>query len=1529
MSQCAIPYTHNLKVINEAIYNGYATGVPNTIDEIVELMKISNEILYVDEVLNRYRIKGSDVNSPASIISERISNLASKKYAKAGGVDKTMQNDTRKQMQLGNALHAIGHASGILYNEMKKLPANRALRYNYRNDIDGDEAYNEAKAKNNNAYNVNLSAISKIIRDYLITPSTIESISDPALKAAVIDAAKHLNMKNTDKGLFALDIDNNIITDMVQTTMYQIDEVYKKQDEVDPTKNPNIFFEQAVMDLTLEETLAGRGDIIVVFSDKTGGYIDYKTYEPNSSDIDRTVIGEGEDKYTQYTVAQANSFGYPRLEKWRQTVPAYEKVLKKRYGVTNMRMSRVVPIATFWGKNSDLTKVAAAQRAGSITEADAKELYAYFYNEGVSRSNKIHGIESGATVIDENLRPEDYTKKIVDVIISKEIIGEPTIAAFVNKKRAQIENFKNKRTKSSDEIEKKIYSDKIAAISDMINNVILFDSLEPTLAYLETLLANIDLYLDSTTEEPDPELKLQDTYQKITRAHQYIEEISYYEDLGKMIHEMYSKSKNISREDAELLEMGASRIALQLMVKKQELRQAEHTYLTNIDSRIGATTENGKVAFEQGGIFKEWTQGASNSNNPFINTVFKLISNLTRKTENDFGNFLEKSDKVFLNLQNWMKANNWNDSDFHEFFVGKDSKTGNIKSMYSGTANEEIMKHMGSGYEAAAEKEAIKFFTSNFKLKENWEERFQKFFIQKADTLIASYKVEDPLMPEDKRDRLLRTIQNKLEDHARSNGFFKAEVQVVYSEEDNEVQYAYKFDETKVNIKGWRNAKNRAINTEWKEVFKEKHYTDSYRFMQKNPPLLEWYENWKDNIMEARRIYGIYDNSKLPVGFIPNIRKEAIDMMRSSGIFTGIGKSFQVGWQHLQIDNDELISMQDENGNEIKSIPMPYLKPFRTKKIVDGKEVYVTDVDSKSFDMQRVLVEFMRSAYAYKHKQNEEPILQALRDTMEDAGEMYVKDRKDNLIDQDGSPMTQSVKDFGKDELANFDKYLDVYLYGQTVLSKDQSIGGVSMNKALMAAQHIYSKKILGYSLYAPISAAIAGTINTKLTAVKGAIFTEKDYTKGVLRKGLHIGNTFGSATAEGKKVKMLLKHFDPYMRSEYASAGLERTNKSAIEKFFSDRTAFYAFQKADDLLMDAISLSMTEAYVIDVDGNLRHRSNFTKAQLESGVYKTLWESFSIVEKGDEVIAKVVGHDGKELTPDQVDNIVVAFKNATRQAQRGIMGSQSEQDISLYSTHILGKLAGMFRNWIPNLLNEMVKPLEYNKNTDIIDIGRYTALTHAIAPGKDNEWKDIAIGIAKVSGFIALDLIPYLNLTAKYGAGNDTKARQWFENWKRNHPQLSKDQYGKDITFEQYTEAKRRQLRTLVYQIRILAVLTLLTALAGGDWEGDDEPDYRKYWATRQAYRLLNRVWRETASMHSLSDFDAIVGGSIIPLWNMVTDIGKLFANMADETRDLVVGENSKSDNTPIGYYTIGWAPLLARIRQIFELSDQAYKSTR
>jgi len=149
MSECTIPFTHNLKDINDAIYAGYTNKVPANIEEIIKLFKLTNDILYVDEVVNKYKIKGTSADGRLNAeISKRISALASDTYAKAGGRDKTKEDDTKKQMQLGNALHSIGHVAGLMYAEMKKLPENRALGYNYNSDEGKTEDYKKEKKAN-------------------------------------------------------------------------------------------------------------------------------------------------------------------------------------------------------------------------------------------------------------------------------------------------------------------------------------------------------------------------------------------------------------------------------------------------------------------------------------------------------------------------------------------------------------------------------------------------------------------------------------------------------------------------------------------------------------------------------------------------------------------------------------------------------------------------------------------------------------------------------------------------------------------------------------------------------------------------------------------------------------------------------------------------------------------------------------------------------------------------------------------------------------------------------------------------------------------------------------------------------------------------------------------------------------------------------------------------------------------------------------------------------------------------------------
>jgi hypothetical protein len=1494
MAECNIPYLHNLQEIEKGLYSGFPLGVPQTIEEILNLLDQTSNILRLNTD-NKYSIK--DVRGVEYTLPNRVSDIAKKDYKKHKGVDKLDQDDAKKQTQLGSALHAVGHAAGLLYSAEKAKPENRNM------------------SKGVAGYEDMMRNIANTIYSYYTNKVAIPE----ELTNAIKEMQRYMNKGGVDPELFELTFGAGIITNMVKTAARQIDEAYVIQNSIDDTKHPIFKFEQKLLDLSTDKLEGGTGDIIVIFSDKTGGYLDYKTYEPDSYSKERVYYDDG--KKWRWVVTKSNSHGAYRSSKWKETVTEYERILKEKYGITDIRMSRIVPVATFWSTAKDIQAIYANK---GLKESYRNELAHQIYLSGKGRGNTVLGIESMASSDLEETSRTDYPKKMLDIVINKEKISDTVLAEFVATKERQLLDFEAARSKAKTDEDRELYKNKIASLNHMINSVTLLNSLEPTMEYLNELMNEIEgfLRLSETGDQVS-------VHERIVHLTRYIDEIAYYEEFGPMLLQVAANANNLTKEkigELQLIAGGFSnKVNLQIMQLKTELSKLA----VNINSSLKTNTGNKQmIAFEAGGFLHEWFRGASNSNNVFINTMFEIVNKLTMKAEDKFKSFLTNSDKVFANLNKWMKENNWGQAEFENFFIRNEEGkvvTGNLKNIFNKSAFEIINEMDEKGGE-----EALKFFTTNFKIKEGWEENYQKRLNKLLDLKLREYNLYNKeLDTTDKRTaRAIKDIQNDLTRFNRYNNFYLSSVELLQDKATGVISVeVVEEGKRKANVQAWTSATNRKINTEWTDTFKENHYNDMYKFMRNNPPLLEWYNHWIDNMVEARNIFNIYDSSVLPRNFIPNTAADGIDMIRSSGITSGVANSASLAYTHLQMNNEDVAEIHDGNGNLVKNIPIPFLRKFKVKKIVDGKEVYETNNEMKSFDMQFILTEFMRSAYSFEQKQAEEPVLMAIRNVMEDRGRNYVYDSKGNLVTEpDGTP---KLKELGEEELNNFDKYMDVYIYGKSVTSKDTSIGGVSMNKAAMAAMKVYADKVLKYNIWAPMAAYFAGNINTWLTGVKGNVFNKQDYYNGIKRKGSHIGTSFSEATEEGKKAKMFLHRFDPYMRSEYANAGSQRTNKGLIRQFFSDRAAYYLFQKVDDLLMDTVSFSMADSYLIDENGKLRHRSMIKPAELKSGVYKSLWDSFVIDETADSVGVKIIGVEGKELTKDQVDDIIIAFKNATRETQRGIMGSQSEQDISMYSTHLLGKMIGQFKNWIPNLVNEMGKGLEYNKNTDIVDIGRFTAVGQVIGQGSGDTLTQSALQLGKIAAFIAVDLIPYLNLLNKANDANETKAKAWFENWKRNHPQLSKDVDGNEITFEQYNDAKKAQLRVFTYQVRVLAVMALITMLATGDWDDDGEPDYRQNYATRWLFRVVNRTWREAASMYSYSDFNNIIGGGAIPMWGLTRDIANLFGNMYDESKDLVVGENSSRDQSPIGFYAIGWVPLLARIRQIFELSDKDFKAVR
>ena len=99
----------------------------------------------------------------------------------------------------------------------------------------------------------------------------------------------------------------------------------------------------------------------------------------------------------------------------------------------------------------------------------------------------------------------------------------------------------------------------------------------------------------------------------------------------------------------------------------------------------------------------------------------------------------------------------------------------------------------------------------------------------------------------------------------------------------------------------------------------------------------------------------------------------------------------------------------------------------------------------------------------------------------------------------------------------------------------------------------------------------------------------------------------------------------------------------------------------------------------------------------------------------------------------------------------------------------------------------------------------------------------------------------------------------------------------------------------------------MLVFAAGGDWDDDGHPDYRDNYALRQLYKVILKAQMELGFSTNPKDVITLLGKGLLPISKVLVDIANTFGNTVDESRDIVFGENSPQDKTPVGYYSTRW----------------------
>ncbi len=873
-----------------------------------------------------------------------------------------------------------------------------------------------------------------------------------------------------------------------------------------------------------------------------------------------------------------------------------------------------------------------------------------------------------------------------------------------------------------------------------------------------------------------------------------------------------------------------------------------------------------QILFEQDDIIQHWSKGAINSNNPFFRQMKETVDKIELQTKKDLDKFMKEAEKKFAGLHAFLKQKGWSEEQFIDFIINK--KTGNLQSKFSKTMYDIINAEISN--------RNASFFQTNYVIRDNYQASYERRLANREAQLRVKYHNLDS---EQNKAGYARELESWKDKNALIN------------------------DDGSYNDLAWTQIKNVSRFLKRKESFESKYYSDAYKTISTDARFKDWYDFWLQSMYEFSDMLGGHDN--VTGNFVPWIQKDFIELAFAKG-----GKLAGSMLDSISVNFDNVAEEYDSLGNIVKRVPVLYTNRFLK---TDGS----VDFERKSFNLEKSLHLFAKMVFNYNNKIKHEAHVMAIREMMVDFGQVIQTSKKSVAITNPANGKTYSL-DVNQNLQETFDAYVNFYMYGMRISDKDKTFNlgnrEISMQRALLAAKNFYTKKTLAYSIHPPIASYVVGKLGSRVAAKKGLLFDNENLSFGNKLWAKSKLSKFVGADSDTKKYKAFLAYFNPNQFEDFYER-IDKMSSNKLDRVLNDRAQFAFFHWADQGVVDPLAVAISKHYGIK-NGQLRHKDNLDKDS------KTLWDSFTIKEVDGEVVMDIAGN----LTEEQKDKILIKFRRIVREAQQAIIGNASDEEISLASTSLLGNLMLQYRTWLPNIANEMFKGLKYDETYDAVDIGRFTAFADSYRGSKSGSGfmliaKDILSITTKLIGEIF-----YLGRAFNYDRTliDEERSRNVFEEWKAKHPKLAER-----VTYEQYLQARKRQMIAMISHIRMLAMLLGITMLAGADWDDDDEKDYRKTFVTRHAFRILNRVYTEAASFYSPMELNSLLKGGPIPVWGLPVAIGKIFANGLDEIRDSVFGENAANDKTPAFYYSLDMIPIVDRFRKIFELTESDLAAIR
>jgi hypothetical protein len=505
-----------------------------------------------------------------------------------------------------------------------------------------------------------------------------------------------------------------------------------------------------------------------------------------------------------------------------------------------------------------------------------------------------------------------------------------------------------------------------------------------------------------------------------------------------------------------------------------------------------------------------------------------------------------------------------------------------------------------------------------------------------------------------------------------------------------------------------------------------------------------------------------------------------------------------------------------------------------------------------------------------------------------------------------------------------FVELLDAYLYGikfRDNIIKNQS---VDTTKVLLRLKQYYGKSTLAFAVIPGTAAYFAGNVSRYFEGKKSIGYTSDQFWQA----NAHLVTDY-------KKYRALSLFYDVYAEDNTAKL-IDNKSANLFSRIFTYRNLMYPLRKTDENIKDSVLNSMALNWGIDIEGKLGKKNaliRLNRKGIDTTGIKNIWELTTIDSKGNITI------EGK------TKENTIAFRNAVNDISNNIIGSLSQEDLSMMDTNLTYNILSQFKSWMPGIVRERTGNLVFDDKIQAARWGRFRA---AVAEFKLTS-ADMEVGF-KMTQFISkvvlpniakisLDLLTF-GVAPKYGLlgknhtyidengkeqrvrTNMKRAQRLYKAFVLDNPKLA----GR-MTFEEFLEVKEGQMKAGIVELRtMIGFLILIHLLGAGGGDDGKQPPYMANWFSRFMYKNLTKAQSELTFMWSLPQFTKLLSNPV-PMVGLLTRGLSTAMNGFDEVRDLLVGENSLNDKTPFPYYTLQWIYGGGQIARLMEAFPQ-YKQT-